>query len=127
MFYCICRCESCHGQAERLLDSAKEMEDSIAVNLRFGCCFDVLDFHISFMLYVCIKIDIQYLNPYLLIVVKVCAVLACNCLSFWFDGNLHLKAFGFGGNFTWYQSLVVYLVSHFSILLFCMWAIVMIT
>ncbi|KAF3775978.1 Magnesium transporter [Nymphaea thermarum] len=28
-----CRCESCHGQAERLLDSAKEMEDSIAVNL----------------------------------------------------------------------------------------------
>ena len=29
-----CRCESCHGQAERLLDSAKEMEDSIAVNLR---------------------------------------------------------------------------------------------
>lgn len=34
---CICRCESCHGQAERLLDSAKEMEDSIAVNLRFEC------------------------------------------------------------------------------------------
>ena len=29
-----CRCESCHGQAERLLDSAKEMEDSIAFNLR---------------------------------------------------------------------------------------------
>ncbi|XP_027160017.1 magnesium transporter MRS2-11, chloroplastic isoform X2 [Coffea eugenioides] len=27
------RCESCDGQAERLLDSAKEMEDSIAVNL----------------------------------------------------------------------------------------------
>ncbi|CAI0452688.1 unnamed protein product [Linum tenue] len=27
------RCESCHGQAERLLDSAKEMEDSIAVHL----------------------------------------------------------------------------------------------
>ncbi|GAB2285480.1 hypothetical protein Dimus_019929 [Dionaea muscipula] len=27
------RCESCHGQAERLLDSAKEMEDSITVNL----------------------------------------------------------------------------------------------
>lgn len=27
------RCESCHGQAERLLDSAKEMEDSISVNL----------------------------------------------------------------------------------------------
>lgn len=27
------RCESCHGQAERLLDSAKEMEDSIAVSL----------------------------------------------------------------------------------------------
>ncbi|XWS28639.1 hypothetical protein CRYUN_Cryun25bG0088300 [Craigia yunnanensis] len=26
-------CESCHGQAERLLDSAKEMEDSIAVSL----------------------------------------------------------------------------------------------
>ncbi|KAK4780165.1 hypothetical protein SAY87_016271 [Trapa incisa] len=30
------RCESCHGQAERLLDSAREMEDSIAVNLRSG-------------------------------------------------------------------------------------------
>lgn len=28
------RCESIHGQAERLLDSAREMEDSIAVNLR---------------------------------------------------------------------------------------------
>ncbi|XP_061345369.1 magnesium transporter MRS2-11, chloroplastic isoform X2 [Gastrolobium bilobum] len=28
------RCESCHGQAERLLDSAREMEDSIAVSLR---------------------------------------------------------------------------------------------
>ncbi|CAL0324190.1 unnamed protein product [Lupinus luteus] len=27
------RCESCHGQAERLLDSAREMEDSIGVNL----------------------------------------------------------------------------------------------
>nr|XP_043614194.1 magnesium transporter MRS2-11, chloroplastic-like [Erigeron canadensis]XP_043614196.1 magnesium transporter MRS2-11, chloroplastic-like [Erigeron canadensis]XP_043614197.1 magnesium transporter MRS2-11, chloroplastic-like [Erigeron canadensis] len=27
------RCESCHNQAERLLDSAREMEDSIAVNL----------------------------------------------------------------------------------------------
>ncbi|KAL6637619.1 hypothetical protein ACP70R_025191 [Stipagrostis hirtigluma subsp. patula] len=27
------RCESCHGQAERLLNSAREMEDSIAVNL----------------------------------------------------------------------------------------------
>ncbi|CAM0875419.1 unnamed protein product [Alopecurus aequalis] len=27
------RCESCHGQAERLLDSAREMEDSISVNL----------------------------------------------------------------------------------------------
>ncbi|KAL5765629.1 hypothetical protein ACOSP7_016246 [Xanthoceras sorbifolium] len=27
------RCESCHGQSERLLDSAKEMEDSIAVSL----------------------------------------------------------------------------------------------
>ncbi|WCJ41683.1 Magnesium transporter MRS2-A chloroplastic [Euphorbia peplus] len=27
------RSESCHGQAERLLDSAKEMEDSISVNL----------------------------------------------------------------------------------------------
>ncbi|KAF7823305.1 magnesium transporter MRS2-11, chloroplastic [Senna tora] len=27
------RCESCHGQAERLLDSAKEMEDSISVSL----------------------------------------------------------------------------------------------
>ena len=33
---CTCRCESCHGQAERLLDSAREMEDSIAVSLRFG-------------------------------------------------------------------------------------------
>lgn len=32
------RCESCHGQAERLLDSAREMEDSIAVNLRSVCC-----------------------------------------------------------------------------------------
>ena len=31
-----CRCESCHGQAERLLDSAREMEDSIAVNLRLA-------------------------------------------------------------------------------------------
>ncbi|KAK8695685.1 hypothetical protein V6N13_000836 [Hibiscus sabdariffa] len=31
--YYLQRCESCHGQAERLLDSAKEMEDSIAVNL----------------------------------------------------------------------------------------------
>ncbi|XP_042025936.1 magnesium transporter MRS2-11, chloroplastic-like [Salvia splendens] len=30
------RCESCHSQAERLLDSAKEMEDSTAVNLRFA-------------------------------------------------------------------------------------------
>ncbi|KZV47180.1 hypothetical protein F511_05231 [Dorcoceras hygrometricum] len=30
---CLQRCESCHGQAERLLDSAKEMEDSISVNL----------------------------------------------------------------------------------------------
>ncbi|XP_051143164.1 magnesium transporter MRS2-11, chloroplastic-like isoform X2 [Andrographis paniculata] len=29
------RCESCHGQAERLLDSAREMEDSISVNLRY--------------------------------------------------------------------------------------------
>ncbi|XP_028191795.1 magnesium transporter MRS2-11, chloroplastic-like isoform X2 [Glycine soja] len=29
------RCESCHGQAERLLDSAREMEDSIAVSLRY--------------------------------------------------------------------------------------------
>ncbi|MFS7915804.1 putative Mg2+ transporter protein, CorA-like/Zinc transport protein ZntB [Helianthus anomalus] len=27
------RCESCHNQAERLLNSAREMEDSIAVNL----------------------------------------------------------------------------------------------
>ena len=33
-FHIFSRCESCHGQAERLLDSAKEMEDSIAVNLR---------------------------------------------------------------------------------------------
>ncbi|XP_042452454.1 magnesium transporter MRS2-A, chloroplastic-like [Zingiber officinale] len=30
---CLQRCESCHGQAERLLDSAKETEDSISVNL----------------------------------------------------------------------------------------------
>jgi hypothetical protein len=29
------RCDSCHGQANKLLDAAKEMEDSIAVNLRF--------------------------------------------------------------------------------------------
>lgn len=29
------RCDSCHGQAEKLLDAAKEMEDSIGVNLRF--------------------------------------------------------------------------------------------
>jgi hypothetical protein len=35
MYDCTCRCESCHGQAERLLDSAREMEDSIAVSLRF--------------------------------------------------------------------------------------------
>ncbi|XP_020582674.1 magnesium transporter MRS2-11, chloroplastic [Phalaenopsis equestris] len=27
------RCESCHGQAERLLDSAREMDDSMAVSL----------------------------------------------------------------------------------------------
>uniref|UniRef100_A0A7N1A8T4 Magnesium transporter n=1 Tax=Kalanchoe fedtschenkoi TaxID=63787 RepID=A0A7N1A8T4_KALFE len=27
------RCESCHSQSERLLDSAREMEDSISVNL----------------------------------------------------------------------------------------------
>ncbi|CAI5493639.1 unnamed protein product [Closterium sp. Naga37s-1] len=31
--YYLQRCESCHGQSEKLLDSAKEMEDSIAVNL----------------------------------------------------------------------------------------------
>ncbi|OAE25383.1 hypothetical protein AXG93_4620s1980 [Marchantia polymorpha subsp. ruderalis] len=31
--YYLQRCESCHGQAEKLLSSAKEMEDSIAVNL----------------------------------------------------------------------------------------------
>ncbi|GAQ92890.1 Magnesium transporters: CorA family [Klebsormidium nitens] len=31
--YYLQRCDSCHGQAEKLLDSAKEMEDSIAVNL----------------------------------------------------------------------------------------------
>lgn len=30
---CLQRCESCHGQAERLLDSAREMEDSISVSL----------------------------------------------------------------------------------------------
>lgn len=29
------RCDSCHGEAEKLLDAAKEMEDSISVNLRF--------------------------------------------------------------------------------------------
>ena len=34
MCVCVVRCDSCHGQAEKLLDSAKEMEDSIAVNLR---------------------------------------------------------------------------------------------
>jgi hypothetical protein len=28
-------CDSCHGQANKLLDSAKEMEDSIGVNLRY--------------------------------------------------------------------------------------------
>lgn len=44
---CICRCESCHGQAERLLDSAKEMEDSIAVNLRFECFFVFMFFRDS--------------------------------------------------------------------------------
>lgn len=27
------RCDSCHGQAEKLLDAAREMEDSISVNL----------------------------------------------------------------------------------------------
>lgn len=37
-----CRCESCHGQAERLLDSAREMEDSIAVSLRFEYPFSIL-------------------------------------------------------------------------------------
>ncbi|XP_054816079.1 magnesium transporter MRS2-11, chloroplastic isoform X2 [Prosopis cineraria] len=30
---CLQRCEFCHGQAERLLDSAREMEDSISVSL----------------------------------------------------------------------------------------------
>ncbi|KAG1368822.1 hypothetical protein COCNU_14G012900 [Cocos nucifera] len=35
------RCESCHGHAEKLLDSAKEMEDSIAVNLRFLLLFSL--------------------------------------------------------------------------------------
>lgn len=40
-----CRCESCHGQAERLLDSAKEMEDSIAVNLRFVICYCFIFFY----------------------------------------------------------------------------------
>jgi magnesium transporter len=27
------RCDSCHGYAEKLLNSAREMEDSIALNL----------------------------------------------------------------------------------------------
>ncbi|KAG0577016.1 hypothetical protein KC19_5G125300 [Ceratodon purpureus] len=31
--YYLQRCDSCHGQAEKLLDAAKEMEDSIGVNL----------------------------------------------------------------------------------------------
>ncbi|KAL2621771.1 hypothetical protein R1flu_001976 [Riccia fluitans] len=31
--YYLQRCESCHGQAEKLLSSAKEMEESISVNL----------------------------------------------------------------------------------------------
>eukprot|EP00271_Cylindrocystis_brebissonii_P007539 TRINITY_DN21103_c0_g1_i1.p1 TRINITY_DN21103_c0_g1~~TRINITY_DN21103_c0_g1_i1.p1 ORF type:complete len:623 (-),score=85.43 TRINITY_DN21103_c0_g1_i1:438-2306(-) len=31
--YYLQRCDSCNGQAEKLLDSAKEMEDSIGVNL----------------------------------------------------------------------------------------------
>ncbi|CAI5469779.1 unnamed protein product [Closterium sp. Yama58-4] len=31
--YYLQRCDSCHGQAEKLLDSAREMEDSISVNL----------------------------------------------------------------------------------------------
>jgi len=41
MYKCTCRCESCHGQAERLLDSAREMEDSIAVSLRFEFIFSL--------------------------------------------------------------------------------------
>lgn len=41
------RCESCHGQAERLLDSAKEMEDSIAVNLRYPSQYDHLILYIE--------------------------------------------------------------------------------
>lgn len=31
--YYLIRCDSCHGEAEKLLDAAKEMEDSISVNL----------------------------------------------------------------------------------------------
>lgn len=31
--YYLQRCDSCHGQAEKLLDSARETEDSLAVNL----------------------------------------------------------------------------------------------
>lgn len=40
--YFVSRCESCHGQSERLLDSAKEMEDSIAVSLRSAWCIKFL-------------------------------------------------------------------------------------
>jgi hypothetical protein len=35
------RCDSCHGYAEKLLNSAREMEDSIALNLRYGRAFQV--------------------------------------------------------------------------------------
>lgn len=34
--YYLQRCDFCFGQAEKLLDSAKEMEDSISVNLRYS-------------------------------------------------------------------------------------------
>jgi len=35
------RCDSCHGYAEKLLNSAREMEDSIALNLRYARDFQV--------------------------------------------------------------------------------------
>jgi hypothetical protein len=35
------RCDSCHGYAEKLLNSAREMEDSIALNLRYARAFQV--------------------------------------------------------------------------------------
>lgn len=43
------RCESCHNQAGRLLDSAREMEDSIAVNLRFAYVIVIL-YHLKYLM-----------------------------------------------------------------------------